>query len=146
MAKPERFGDVDAYVRALGEALTECPPKVEELPRAHYQARGHVRTYPQLAEMVGYANYGGVNSQYGRLARRVASGLGVTSLPEEGFWGIVLVEWAGSYDPSGTRFRLRSQVVEALEQLGFAWASRARSSKALHPTPPASLARRSQRG
>jgi hypothetical protein len=72
MAKPKRFGGVDAYVEALGDALTECPPKVEELLRAHYQARGHVRTYPQLAETVGYANYGGVNSQYGRLARRVA--------------------------------------------------------------------------
>jgi len=106
-------------VGALGNALTECPPKVEALLRAHYEARGHVRTYPQLAKRVGYANYGGVNSQYGRLARRVASKLGVTALPEEGFWGIVIVEWAGSYDPSGTRFRLRPQVVQALERLGL---------------------------
>jgi hypothetical protein len=134
MSRTLRFGDVDDYAKALREALVESPPKVEELLRVHYSALGHVQTYSQLATAVGYANYGGVNSQYGRLARGVASRLGIVARPREGFWGIVIVDWAGSYDPTGTRFRLRTEVVRALERLGYPWANRIQSKSALQPT------------
>ena len=119
--KDQRFANVEAYVEALREALAESPAKLEELLRVHYEAPRHVRTYSQLAAAVGYKNYGGVSLQYGRLARKVADRLGVATRPEEGFWGIVIVDWVGAYDPSGTRFRLRPVVVEALEQLELPW-------------------------
>lgn len=126
--KRQSFGDTDAYVEALREALAECPPIVEELLRIHYEAPRHVRTYSQLAAAVGYRSYGGVSLQYGRLARKVADRLGVVTRPEEGFWGIVIVDWFGVYDPCGTRFRLRPVVIKALEQLGLPWTAQSRSN------------------
>lgn len=116
---PDKFAKPAQYARAIGTALNQGSEKHRELLQAHFEAPRHTRTYAQLAKDVGYANYGAVNLQYGILAHRVAEGLGIFALPTQGFWGIVLVDWAGDYDPSGTRFRLRPEVVEALQSLGF---------------------------
>jgi hypothetical protein len=47
---------------------------------------------------------------YGILAHRLAQGLGIFALPSRGFWGIVLVDWAGGFDPVvlGFAYALRS--------------------------------------
>ena len=122
------------YARAITAALREGPEKHRELLAAHFAAPRHTRTYSQLATDVGYATYGAVNLQYGILARRVAAGLGVFERPSEGFWGAVLVEWTGDYDPSGSRFRLRPTVVGALESLGFSPRRETRPTEPLQPT------------
>jgi hypothetical protein len=44
--------------------------------QAHYRATGRVSTMSRLAEAAGYKRYGGVNLQYGGLARRIARILG----------------------------------------------------------------------
>lgn len=131
MGKP-RFADAERYAMAIKGALREAPHKHQELLVAHLLAPGHAQTYGQLAKAVGYAHYGSVNLQYGTLARRVAERLGIFERPPEGFWGIVLVDWTGDYDPSGTQFRLRPEVVKALRSLGLADSSR--SNKAVQPT------------
>lgn len=122
------------YARAITAALLDAPEKHRELLTAHFAAPRHTRTYSELATDVGYANYGAVNLQYGTLARRIAEGLGIFERPSEGFWGAVLVEWTGDYDPRGTRFRLKSSVVDALESLGFSRRRDTRSNKRLQPT------------
>lgn len=40
--------------------------------QAHYRATGRVTTTTNLARSAGYQNYGGVNLQYGGLAKRIA--------------------------------------------------------------------------
>src|SRR5258708_36602393 len=100
-----KFAEAAQYARAIGAALDQGSEKHRELLQAAFEAPRHARTYAQLASDVGYANYGAVNLQYGILAHRVAEGLGIFALPSRGFWGIVLVDWAGGFDPSGTRFR-----------------------------------------
>lgn len=116
---PTKFADATRYSRALHAALIDAPEKHEALLRAHLAAPKQTATYAQLAEAVGYAGYGAVNLQYGILAHRVATGLGIFEMPDDGFWGIILVRWTGAYDPSGSRFRLRREVVDALSLLGF---------------------------
>ena len=129
-----KFAAPAQYAHAIAAALDQGPEKHRELLQAHFQAPRRARTYSQLAEDVGYANYGAVNLQYGILAHRVADGLGIFDQPSEGFWGIVLVEWTGAYDPSGSRFRLRPEVIEACESLGFVRTRPTRSNKDLQPT------------
>ena len=43
--------------------------------QAHYRATGRVATMSNLAEAAGYKNYGGVNLQYGGIAKRLARAL-----------------------------------------------------------------------
>ncbi len=43
------------------------------LLRSHARAAGHTLTATQLAEAVGYQNYGAVNLQYGTFADRLCS-------------------------------------------------------------------------
>lgn len=81
----KHFGTADDYTAALGAVIAEgVPEKHIELLRAHLEAPRHTATASQLARAVGYANYGGVNMQYGTLAHRVASRLGVVA-PPNGF-------------------------------------------------------------
>lgn len=124
-----KFAETAQYARAIGAALNQGSEKHRELLQAHFEAPRHTRTYAQLAKDIGYANYGAVNLQYGILAHRVAETLGIFALPSRGFWGAVLVDWAGGFDPSGTQFRLRPEVVEALESIGFGRAPTGHSNR-----------------
>lgn len=142
----EHFGTADDYTAALTAVVTEgVPEKHLELLRAHFEAPRHTATARQLARAVGYSNYNSVNLQYGTLAHRVASRLGVVEAPND-FWLFVLVNWAGSFDPSGdTRFVLRRPVIEALQRLGYPWATGVRSNKRMEPARQPSRALRSPR-
>lgn len=122
MAK-KQFGTAEDYAKALASVVAEgIPEKHISLLQAHFEAPGHTLTARQLARAVGYPNYNSVNLQYGTLARRVASRLGVVE-PPNGFWLFVLVDWANIDDPSGeTLFVLRIPVVEGLKCLGYPWA------------------------
>lgn len=42
----------------------------------HYSATGRALNMRRLAEAAGYSNYGGVNLQYGFLAKRISQALG----------------------------------------------------------------------
>jgi hypothetical protein len=53
-------------------------PGQKKFLRAHYRATGRVATMSNLADAAGYGNYGGVNLQYGGLAKRIAQALGRT--------------------------------------------------------------------
>jgi hypothetical protein len=127
----EDFGTVDDYTRALQTVLKEegVPEKHLDILRAHCEAPDRTSTANKLAQAVGYANGNAVNLQYGTLAHRVATELGVPE-PPKGFWLFVLVDWAGGFDSKGhTRFGLRKPVVEALRRLGYGWAGTATTSR-----------------
>lgn len=117
----EEFGTTAEYLRAFE---TLCAEGVADnhlaLLRAHYSAPDHTATWAQLAAVVGYANGNAVNLHYGTFASRVASAMGITSVPN-GFWLDVLAGWAEERDAvSGhTSFIMRRPVIEALARLGI---------------------------
>jgi hypothetical protein len=119
----KHFGTTKECATALGRMISEgLPAKHLDLLQAHCEAPRRTRTASQLAEAVGYANGNAVNLQYGSLAHRVATELGVAEPP--GLWLFSLVDWAGSFDAKGhTGFVLRKPVAEALSRLGYPWAS-----------------------
>jgi hypothetical protein len=60
----KHFGTTADYQRALGKVLSEgVPEKHLELLKAHCLAPRRTRTWRQLAESVGYANFNAVNVQ-----------------------------------------------------------------------------------
>ena len=54
-------------------ALSKLRPTKPQLKflQEHYRAVGRVSTMSNLAKAAGYKNYGGVNLQYGSLAKRI---------------------------------------------------------------------------
>jgi hypothetical protein len=114
------FGTVDHYRRAIADVLKEgISDKQRALMERHLAAPRHTVSWEELAADVGYSSGKVVNLKYGELAHRIAEGLGLTEAPE-GFWLFVLVNWAKDRSALGhTRFKLRPEVVEALEQLGI---------------------------
>ncbi len=116
----EKFGTAEDYYRAFvplqKEGISE--PHINLL-KAHFKAPKHTATWAQLAPEVGYATGSAVQLHYGKLARRVATQLGITE-PPEGFWLHVLADWAKKKGPEGhTAFVLRRPVIEALTRLGI---------------------------
>src|SRR5438034_66955 len=117
----EEFGTANDYLRAFETVRAEgIPDNHLALLRAHFAAPDHTATWAQLAAAVGYANFNAVNLQYGKLAARVASQLGIRQPPLD-FWLSVLAGWAAERDPASghTAFVLRRPVIEALRQLGL---------------------------
>src|SRR5882672_7123635 len=89
----EAFGSVQQYESAFAALLRErMPANRWEILRHHFESHRHTATAQQLAERVGYSNYGGVNS-HGSFARDVAAKLRINEKPR-GFWLFVLVDWA----------------------------------------------------
>lgn len=65
-------------VKQFSEALRslDVPPEsVRKFLRAHLDAEFRAATATQLSQAAGYENYGGVNLQYGKLAKRVGEQL-----------------------------------------------------------------------
>jgi hypothetical protein len=66
------------FVRAL--TLLPMPRgRQRNFLREHVRAPGRALTARRLAQAVGYRNYGGINLQYGLLARRIGEVLGRTN-------------------------------------------------------------------
>lgn len=120
MRKKENFGTVEDYVRAF-RAITREGIAESHLRLLQAHARKPIAAWAQLAKRVGYENRNAVQLQYGTLARRVAGYLGVSELPEQGFWLCVLVTWAEKRDRASghTAFVLRPEVAKALIHVGL---------------------------
>ena len=84
--------------------------------RAHYRAPDHVVTANQLAEIVGYASYRGVNLWYGKLGKLVAEEIGY--VPPEGYTFLsTLVTFEREVTPYP--MKLRPNIVRALKEIGW---------------------------
>jgi len=117
--RDNELGTAANFYKAF-EALQEegIPDNTVALLQAHFNAPNHTATMAQLAEAVGFANYGGANMQYGILGRRLGEKLGIdkTTL---GFWLHILAEWAGKGELGHQAFILRRPVIQALARLGI---------------------------
>ncbi len=82
----------------------------------HYHAPGRAITARRLAEQIGYANYGGVNIQYGTLAKRLCEALEVEV---DGDHVSVLAMFVRDPSVEGgeCQFIMRPQVAHALAAL-----------------------------
>ncbi len=91
-----------------------------ELLRVLYDAPNCAATAPQLAEVLGYRNFPPINALVGQLGKRIANFLNITLIPREdnspGWWQIVA---DGEQRPEGFTWRLKTPLVEALEELGL---------------------------
>ena len=119
MSKNE-FATANDYFRAF-QALEEngIHESHKALLTAHLNAPDHTATWAELAETVGFASGKMVNTQYGRLAHRVADRIGIPQ-PEKGFWLDILVSCKERDPESGhLAFVLRRPVIEALTRLGI---------------------------
>ncbi len=107
----DQIPSTNDYVSAFRhiEGLTQ---KHVEMLRAHYNSLDRTVTAPELAEIVGYSNLSAVNSQYGRLARKVGELVGFQPEPEQ-LGSIVEFDFRNE----SWHWILRPQVAEALEQL-----------------------------
>lgn len=117
----EIFEAVDRYIFAFETVLKEgIRPKQKDILIAHYNSQNHTSTAQRLATSVGYLTFGGVNFQYGILARRIAELIGF-EYPPMGFWLHVLADWADEpeAETGHTAFVLRPAVVKALESVGL---------------------------
>jgi 5-methylcytosine-specific restriction protein A len=109
----DQIPSTNDYVSAFRilEGLTE---KHVEMLRAHYNSPDRTVTAPELAELVGYSNLSAVNSQYGRLARKVGELVAFQPEPEQ-LGSIVEFEFRND----SWHWILRPEVAEALERLGW---------------------------
>jgi len=91
--------------------------------RVHYEAPGRTVTPTQLAEEVGFKEYGAANLHYGRLARRLCEFLGLRAnaleLGKGGrrLFSTVLVRF--EHLEREWEWTMRPRVARALEQIGW---------------------------
>jgi hypothetical protein len=124
-----RVPSVSDYVAALRAIEPSITAKQRELLRVHHDAPARVISATRLAVAVGFENYNAVNLQYGLLAREIARALGI-DLGDFVAAGI-LVEFVHPDTAANEHFLwvLRPNVVQALEDLGWA----RRDSHLLYP-------------
>lgn len=73
--RPESVPSVDEYRAGLVAVRERMTDKQFRMLRHHYLALGGSATQRQLSAAVGYANYGGANLQYGKLAGKLAEAM-----------------------------------------------------------------------
>jgi hypothetical protein len=84
--------------------------------REHVKAPGRARTARRLAQTAGYQNYGGINLQYGLLARRIGAALGRRDANLS-----LLVDFVPPTSVTNTEWVMvmHPQFAEALKQAGW---------------------------
>ena len=124
-----RVPSVSDYVAAFRAIEPRVSEKQRELLRVHHDAPARVISATRLADTVGFENYNAVNLQYGLLAQEILRALNV-DLGDFVAVGI-LVEFVhpGSAANEHYLWVLRPNVVQALEDLGWA----RRDSHLLYP-------------
>jgi hypothetical protein len=93
------------------------------LLQSHYRAPGHTTTARRLAEQVGFANWRGLNAQYGGLAKQLGEALGV-EINGESVYILATFRREAGVEDNEIQFIMRPQVAQALEALGLTGAAR----------------------
>ena len=107
---------VEDYKRAL-QAVYPIHQNHLALLRTHARAADQTLTATQLAEAVGYENYGAVNLQYGTFADKLCVHLNRD--PETRLSVLVVFAKEGSDKAEHWKLILRPQIVQALNELGL---------------------------
>lgn len=105
------------YRKALD--LVKMTDEQRAILAAHLKAPGYTLTATELANAGGYPSYSSANSQYGKLARKIAEELDWEPPIEDGVqtWTFALATGAdeGKLIDSGEwRWRLRDEIVQAM--------------------------------
>ena len=128
-AQQLRVPSVSDYVAAFRAIEPRVSEKQRELLRVHHDAPARVISATRLADTVGFENFTAVNLQYGLLAQEILRALNV-DLGDFVAVGI-LVEFVHPGFAANEHYLwvLRPNVVQALEDLGWA----RRDSHLLYP-------------
>ena len=109
------------YEAALEAVEAEMKEKQFEMLRAQYGAPNQAVTASELATLVGYDHFLPVNSLYGRLGRLLAEELNQSpknqSAEFKHWWSVLST---GESTNRGFEWKMRPQLAEALEELGWA--------------------------
>jgi hypothetical protein len=110
----------DKYCAAFKSIRDQMTVNQLIMLQRHYHSAGRIITARRLADLVGFVNWGGVNLQYGTLAKKLCEALEVTIDSDHLF---VLVTFARdpSIDDGECQLAMRPQVAQALETLGWVW-------------------------
>jgi hypothetical protein len=114
------FPSSQEYREAFAAIHDQITVKQFLMLQRHYHAPGRTTTASRLAEFVGYTNYGGVNLQYGALAKRLCDELKV-QIDREQVYILAMFARDQSVDNGEVQFVMRPQVARALEALGWVW-------------------------
>ena len=106
------------FLRALRNVHPIAPHHVNLL-RAHYRAPRQTATATELAQAVGYAEYNAVNLHYGKFVLRLCESL---QIPHD-FSVILASAFPGTDAPGHLQLVMAPALVEALDELCWAWAS-----------------------
>jgi hypothetical protein len=90
---------------------------------AHYYSPDATVSMPQLALALGYADHSAADSAYGALARKVADALPSTTYDlggeNDGNWHLALATLVERDDLEERQWRLRDEVAQAMQELGW---------------------------
>lgn len=106
------------YARALSALRPELNDGQVRCLRAHYLAPGRTATARRLAEAVGYADYRGVNLQYGKLAVRLCETLGVC-VDGDAVYILGWFAWDADHEAGECQFVMRPQLAVAVAAMGW---------------------------
>ena len=124
-----RVPSVSDYVAAFRAIEPRVSEKQRELLRVHHDAPARVISATRLADAVGFENYNAVNLQYGLLAQEILRALNVDLGDFVAVGILVEFVYPGSVTNEHYLWVLRPNVVQALEDLGWA----RRDSHLLYP-------------
>ena len=118
----EEMDDVpptDQYIRGLRLVEKSLHPNHRAMLMAHYKAKGHTLTATELAEAAGYANWRGVNLQYGLFADRLAKAMNWQK-PDDAQYSYAIASFSKPTErEEDWLWHMHPQLVKAIEHLGW---------------------------
>jgi hypothetical protein len=114
---PEFVPSVSEYVVAFKKIEDKMNGKQRELLRNHHDSPSRVTTATELGHSVGFADYHGTNSQYGRLGTLLAEAMGIEHWTLSMFVTFIA---PGEVTNKHWLLVMRENVALALEELGWA--------------------------
>jgi hypothetical protein len=111
------------FASALSALKETAPPSKKQklFLQAHYSAKNQTSTATKLATKVGYKNHGGINLQYGKLAKRPADKLGLYLGPDP--YMLLLVEIRRPENSANDHYNLimRDEFAKGLKSAGWVY-------------------------
>ena len=117
------FPAVDDYRALFALASYWLQPSQKRMLESHLRAPNHTATATELAEKMGYPNYGTVNMLYGSLAATVTAKLNLNkvdwSVPDGEPQSVSLVIFDRTGPEEHWKWIMRPELVDALTDLGW---------------------------
>ncbi len=132
----DRIPSVQRYKKAFASIGDSLHANYRAMLRTHFIAPDHTITMKQLAKRVGYSNFNAAVLQYGKLGERLCLELDFTPPDMKAggshapaYWTYVLADAPSERSSDEWQWKMRPQVVQALNDLG--WFTDARTKQPL---------------